>query len=193
MSTETAARFTLVGYFPKLVARRRDDWPMADNVEEICNVSACMSEAPRGWIERWAHNRCFFFDTAAGAREIAALDPRPFEVFAYRVLDRRFGLDGETPIVIPAVAPEPLPADWRMIGYDAVECTQGLESGAPVECSPLSCNALSREVAVNRYCLIDGYDRALDVARLCGSERTGVEPGPYYLFEVWRRMEPAHA
>mgnify|MGYP000849628758 FL=1 len=166
---------------------------MADNVEEICSVGDCLSETPKGWIDRWAHNACFFYDSVAAARKIAEIAPRGFEIFAYRVLDRRFEVEGEHDIVLPAVSPEPLSSDWRMIGYDAVECTQGLESGAPVECSPLSCNGLSRAVAVNGSCLIDDFARALGVARLCGSERTGVEPGPYYLFEVWRRVEGARA
>ena len=123
---------------------------MADNVEEICSVGDCLSETPKGWIDRWAHNACFFYDSVAAARKIAEIAPRGFEIFAYRVLDRRFEVEGEHDIVLPAVSPEPLSSDWRMIGYDAVECTQGLESGAPVECSPLSCNGLSRAEAQAR-------------------------------------------
>lgn len=191
MSAQSAARFTLVGYFPKLVLPRLDDWWMADNVEEICNVGECIDETPRGWIDLWKHNACFFYDSVEAAEAVAAIDPRRFEVFAYRVLDRRFDESGESDILLRPVSPAPLAPDWRMIGYDPVECTQGFETGAAVECSPLSCNRVSKEVAVNRFCLIDEFDRALDLAAKFGAQAIPVEPGPYYLFEVWRRGERA--
>ena len=189
MNTETAARFTLVGYFPKLVMPRLDEWWMAENVVEVCSVGECISESPNGWIEQWKHNDCFFYDSIETAEAVARIDPRSFEIFAYRALDRRFDVDGERAVSLPAIRPNPLSPDWRMIGYDAVECTQGFETGAAVECSPLSCNRVSKEVEVNRYCLIDEFDRAHDLALNFGKQAINVEPGPYYLFEVWRRGE----
>jgi len=193
VSAEAPARFTLLGYFPKIVLPRQDAWWMAENVEEICNAGECVDETPRGWIDLWKHNDCFFYDDVATAAEAASTDPRRFETFAYRALDRRFDAQGEHPVAFPKVSPAPLTAEWAMIGYDAVECTQRLETGAQIECSPLSCNRISKEVAVNRFCLIDEFDRALALARWFGSGDAKVEPGPYYLFEVWRRMTRAGA
>lgn len=186
-AAEAEPRFVFLGYFPKLVLPRQDEWWVADNVAEICSVGDCISESPKAWMDLWKHNDCFFYDEEATARAVASIDGRKFDVFGYAALPRRFDVDGEHAVDLPKVSPAPMSADYRMIGYDMVECTQRLETGAPVECSPLSCNGMSREIAVNRYCLVDDFGSAMEAARLFGSGRTGVEPGPYYLFQVWRR------
>ncbi len=61
----------------------------------------------------------------------------------------------------------------------------------PVECSPLSCNDMSPELPVNPCCLIDDFERAYEIAARFGSEVDSVEPGPYYLFQVFRRRPTA--
>jgi hypothetical protein len=183
------AGFAPLGYFPKRIAKPEPRWPLAANVEEICSVSNCVSVAPSGWMEPWRHNCYFFFDSEDLAAEIAATDAEGgFEIFAYAVLRRRFGLDGATPVTLCAPDVVPTPASYRLIGYDVVECWQMLEAGAPIGCSPLSCNAMAREIAVNRFCLIDAFEDARDIAHRFGAQTDGVEPGPYYLFEVWRRI-----
>lgn len=53
----------------------------------------------------------------------------------------------------------------------------------------LMARPLAEEIPVNRFCLIDSPETATETALRCGFERDGVEPGPYYLFEFWRRVE----
>jgi hypothetical protein len=50
------------------------------------------------------------------------------------------------------------------------------------ECSPLSCNQLAGEVPVNRHCLVDGLERALQVARRFEAEQP--EPGTFVVVDV---------
>lgn len=177
--------FVLLGYFPKCVSKP-GDWPLASNVEEVCSVSECMSAGPIDWICQWRHNAYFFFDSEAIARDVAG---DCFEIFAYRVLPRRFGKDGVTPIELSAPDVEPLPPSFQFIGFDIVECWQKLEEGMPIECSPLSCNCMSTTIRVNRHCLIETLDEAYASARRFGAESDGVEPGPYYLFQRFRQAQ----
>ena len=44
---------------------------------------------------------------------------------------------------------------------------------------------MAREIAVNRYCLIDTLDDAIATARIFAGEQP--EPGDYYVVEVWRK------
>jgi hypothetical protein len=178
-----------VGFFAKRLGGN-DGW-LPSHVHEICSVSRCMATVPDDWILSWQHNKYFFFDSEAIACEIASSLAPDFDVFAYRVLPRRFDKIGETEITINAPFVQSISDNYRLIGYDAVECWQALEKGMPIECSPLSCNQMAEEVAVNRFCLIDDFDAALETTRRFGLETDGVEPGPYYLFEVWRRVERA--
>lgn len=62
--------------------------------------------------------------------------------------------------------------------------TRGKSHSHFFECSPLSCNNMAKEFAVNRHCLVDDLDQAGSVAERFAVEEP--EPGPYYVIEVWR-------
>ena len=72
---------------------------------------------------------------------------------------------------------------WQFLGYDLV----GRSSGSYFECSPLSCNHCAEQVAVNRHCLLDDLDVAVQKGIEFGNPDSGVESGPYSLLEVYRR------
>jgi hypothetical protein len=74
----------------------------------------------------------------------------------------------------------PLSQDFRSLGFDVVSKS----ASDSFECSPLSCNSVALEVAVNRHCLVDGLDAAEELARRFSVEEP--EPGPYYVVEVLR-------
>ena len=81
--------------------------------------------------------------------------------------------------------------EYISIGYDiAGGPLPSPEYGSMLgfSCSPLSCNAMSDEHAVNRFWLIDELERAIQVAKEFG--RTEPEPGPYYVYEVLRKRSP---
>lgn len=83
-------------------------------------------------------------------------------------------LELEPPTVVP------LPVELRSLGFDVV--SKSVSDG--FECSPLSCNSMALELAVNRHCLVDHLEVAIAVATRFSVEEP--EPGPYYVVEVLR-------
>ena len=71
------------------------------------------------------------------------------------------------------------------LGFDAVSST--LSAG--FECSPLSCNRMARERAVNERCLFRTLAEAIAGAEAFATGRC--EPGPYFVVEVLRASRGA--
>jgi hypothetical protein len=74
------------------------------------------------------------------------------------------------------------------VGYDVVNNSVGTR--VQFECSPLSCNSVANEYAVNKHCLVDDFEVAMQLGRLFSGEAVSVEPGRYYVVEVLRRIHP---
>jgi len=101
--------------------------------------------------------------------------------YAYRLLPVAFEPTGtEAPLQLDNVTPQPIPEPFRRIVYDVV--SRGFS--ATFECSPLSCNGMAFEAAVNEFCLLDRLTDAVEFARRCALEQP--EPGSYFVVEVWR-------
>jgi hypothetical protein len=84
-------------------------------------------------------------------------------------------------VAIPAdVRPEAVPPAFVSLGYDAV--SKSSESVLGFECSPLSCNSMALEFAVNEFCLFDSEAAATAGATAFSSIEP--EPGDYYIVEV---------
>ncbi|MGE0816781.1 MAG: hypothetical protein AB7O28_01555 [Vicinamibacterales bacterium] len=171
----------VIGYFAK---RRtpRVDWLAAPQVREICSVSACIAEAPDGWIDRWTHNHLWVYDTPERARDVVSAAQREhFDLFAYRLVPLLFR-DGRTePLELPPTAPSPIPEGFEALGFDAVSRS----AGTSFECSPLSCCNLAGAHGANEWCLFDSSERA--AAAAAEWSRGGAEPGPYVVIEVLRQ------
>jgi hypothetical protein len=170
----------LIGYMAKRTARAGPEHKLPSHVREIASVSACISQDPPDWIERWIHNDLGFFDSLELALSVVPEAERGlYEVYAYKMLPRRFDGPIEKDWPLPELRVQPMPADFRRLGYDVV--------GHPYDffdCSPLSCNAIAAERPVNAYCLFEREEEALDFLR---SEQIWLcEPGPHALLEVWR-------
>lgn len=171
---------TLIGYFPKRTLKR-PDWLKAADVEEVCSVSTCISEAPGGWIDHWLHNEMWVYDSPELAWRVVPEAARgEFDLYAYRLFPVAFVRRERRPFLIPPLQVQPLSTSFERIGYDAVSRS----CGSTFECSPLSCNQMAEHVPTNRYCLVDDADTAFRIAS--ESEDGGCEPGPYYVVEVWR-------
>lgn len=165
---------------------RRPDWLKAGGVEEICSVSTCISEAPKGWIEQWRHNQMWVYDTPELARSVVTDAARAnFHVYGYRLFPVQFDEGRQKPFAIPAVNAALLPASFERLGLDIVSRS----CGTSYECSPLSCNHMAEHVAANRYCLVDDVDVAFRLA--AEFEASGCESGPYHVLEVWRKRSDA--
>jgi hypothetical protein len=164
---------------------------------EICSVSEHISSAPPGWDSRWDFNDASCYNSEAEALATVPQDQADaYDLFAYRILPVKFDTTGRQPIMLPeamnsgigGIAPEPDLSDYVSVGYDI--------AGGPLpttdyplvlgfSCSPLSCNAMSSEHAVNRFWLIDDFEQAIAVAEEFG--RTEPEPGPYFVYQVLRK------
>ncbi|NLC24586.1 MAG: hypothetical protein GX776_09025 [Oxalobacter sp.] len=71
-----------------------------------------------------------------------------------------------------------------MLGYDVAVFQKKV---FPVGCSPLSCNHLAENIAVNEYYLFPTLDVAIRVLNEGGFDRA--EPRPYRLYAVYRVKE----
>lgn len=187
----------LVGYFPKRRTRLFPPWrppylnypdagfPVSAPVEEICSISDCVAPGPVGWREQEKHNFYEMYDNPALAWSVVSAEVRTdFELFAYRLHLVQFEEGREEPIEERwELAVEPMGDSFVRLGWDAVEGGNHCGFG----CSPLSCNTRAGErgiPAVNRFCLVDTEQDAIELAR--GFSISKPEPGPYCVVEVWR-------
>lgn len=184
----------LVGYDAKKV-EKRPEWLEAAGVQEICSVSGCISAGlSDAAFHKWLHNGLCLYDDEATLESLLAEeeDEASYGIFAYKLLAMGFSPQGDTAInpqdlpdlAGPCPAARPLSARYEKLGYDCVQ-TEWEKSVAGFGCSPLSCNGMAQRIPVNRFCLIETIDAAIDVARQFGKEQP--EPGVYYVMEVWRR------
>jgi hypothetical protein len=169
------------GFFAKRV-EQKPEFLRAPGVREICSVSECISAGPEKWIELWLHNDLGWFNRIADAvRAIPAGEESRYRLFAYRIHPDVFTKSGRVPLVIPQnVQPEPIPGEFRLLGFDSAN--KSMEAVLGLECSPLSCNSMAEEMAVNEFCLF-----AELAAAIAGAERFAAEqpePGDYYVIEV---------
>jgi len=166
------------------------------HVREIASVSSCISSRASNWVDRWDFNRstCWNDERSALAKVPAESLPH-FQLFSYRLLPILFDKSGDpTAVSIDHVFPDTLPAlpvepdlsQHLRLGYDIVERPSLSILG--FGCSPLSCNGMAAEIAVNQYCLLDDIDDAIAVAKRFGTEQP--EPGPYIIIEVLSRLFP---
>ena len=101
-------------------------------------------------------------------------------MFAYWILPVVVQRASRKPLQLPTLSVSPMPVTFELLGFDVV--SKRLSDF--FECSPLSCCNLANEFSVNRYCLLETPDVAAAAAERFAREEP--EPGPYYIFQVWR-------
>jgi hypothetical protein len=170
-----------VGFFPKLTVPR-PDWLQVEAVKEIASVSSCISPAPEDWITHWKHNDFGFYDTEELARSVVPSDSSEHDLYAYELFPLSW-FDQEAEALELAPEGGAPPPDYAFLGYDIVTRS----SSHVFECSPLSCNGAAGEVPTNASCLIDDEEQAHQAVLRMSWADSGVEPGPYYLFKVFRK------
>jgi hypothetical protein len=171
-----------VGFWPKNTMLR-PAWLNVLVVREICSVSNCISAGPDHWIEQWQHNAFGFYDSESIALALVADDiDRQYDMYAYEMFPfcvlASVVETFETDVVRGQV-----PADYEFLGYDVV--TKSISDF--FECSPLSCNSAAADFVINSYCLLDDEIAAYAALLAMSSVERGFEPGPYYLFKVYRQ------
>ena len=168
------------------------DWVGAPAGTVVYSLSNCISDDFTDYIPYWRHNGFWLFDsveTLESVADRANLDTSGLSLLYYEVFEEEYDENGHCWV---SVAPDPdirtsvrPPPAKHLLGFDVVT----FSCRNTPECSPLSCNALAREIRVNRYCLLDSLQtarEALDSGRFDGSE-----PGPFRIFAVYS-LAPMH-
>ncbi len=175
----------------------KPDWLTVDNVEEIASVSTCIVPSIAVPWTPQAQNMMGFHATPEEAKH--SVDTNRYFIDGYRLLDVQYqeGVPRKQTIAecfrasMSEDAREvrdlrlPIAKGFRILGYDAVSRSVGLS----FQHSPLPCNGMAKEIPVNRYCLIDRLEDAIEAARRFSIGEA--EPGTYYVVEVWREVVEA--
>ncbi|MDR0352853.1 MAG: hypothetical protein LBI02_05755 [Opitutaceae bacterium] len=173
-----------LGYMAKFVVSR-PDWLKAGYIDDIYSVSPCISKDFCEWIDSWRHNGFWFFDSPDIIREIAS--SRNVELgnatwFYYEAFEQEFVSDESRWRFFTPEPSFPLdihpPKNPVPRGIDIVTYSGGNTPGH----SPLSCNHMAEELAVNRHCLLDHFDEAKALVDAGCFNMS--EPGPYRLVAV---------
>lgn len=176
-----------LGYMARRVVQR-PDWLEVPSVDDIYSVSSCVSEDFCDYIEFWKHNGYWFFDSPSIIQAIAKdelIDLSGTEIFYFEAHPLEFDehdncwneffpdpdFSSSTNVMIPGAS--------KLEGYDVVTFSQG---NLP-ECSPLSCNHLAGQLAVNRHCLIDSFEDAK--GHVLSGQFNNAEPGPFRIIAVY--------
>lgn len=172
------------GYMAKHIAARTE-WLTAPGVKDIYSVSNCLSEDFCDYIDSWRFNGYWFFDSPEIIREVAKsknVDLAGTTLLYYRGHDQQWdeAAHAWTPCgpssgMQTRVTP---PADASLVGYDVVCYTMN----SMHECSPLSCNGIASNLAVNEHCLLDTLGAA--ISHLERGAFDNSEPGPFRIQEV---------
>jgi hypothetical protein len=171
------------GYLAKKVATR-PDYLLAPQVTDIYSVSGCISEMFDNYVDHWKHNGFWLFDSPEIIRSITVEDSIVLDglsLFYYEVFEREF--DGK---IWQPFEPDPsfktsvvVPSERRLEGFDVVSfyCRN------MPECSPLSCNSMSKEILTNSHCLLASFLEAESL--VTSGAFNDSEPGPYRIFAVY--------
>jgi hypothetical protein len=167
------------------------EWMHSPKVELVYSACGC-SVSPYffEYIPLWKHNGWWFFDHPSIMYDIASeknLDLNEVTLFYYEAFEQEFDEDAEKWLPIE---PEKsfttnvtLPNNKILRGYDIVS----FSAHTSPECSPLSCNSLASTIPTNRFCLLDDFQTAFDLAQR--DEVANCEPGPYRVIAVYS-VEP---
>lgn len=211
----------LVGYLPRRTYRK-PPFLRSATVEEICCVIDHMIHVielpnPVHWYHQNRHNALGYFDTEEIAwtalrdeifirlerddskdppwrSEITRLPTREFDLYAYKMLPLLYAKGNQQDFSFSKPAAVPLVPNYERLGYDTV----GWSDSANFVCSPLLCNVEAANGPVNRHCLFDAMEPALELARrYSAGEWQPVRPGSghctaeaYCVVEVWRKAKP---
>lgn len=173
-----------VGYMYKTISDK-PVWLKTEQVADIYSVCSCVSEDFDDWIDYWKHNGYWFFDSPQVIANLAkthGLSLEGMQLFFYLAYEKQWDEVNEswetfrptksftTDVVFPKAS--------ILEGFDIVS----FSSQTNAECSPLSCNHLAQELAVNKHCLLASIQEAKQ--HLESGEIKNCEPGPYRIFEV---------
>lgn len=150
---------------------------------DVYSVSGCISEDFADYIPYWKHNGYWLFDSPELIGTVARENSVPLEgtsLFYYEVYEAEFDGRSWSPYQPDSFPTNVVSPRVRTLeGFDVVTF---FAKGAP-ECSPLSCNGLSKEIRVNEHCLLSSFEEAYE--KVSTGTFSKAEPGPYRIFAVY--------
>lgn len=174
------------GYMAKKVAKGSENRLLPERITDIYSVSHCISPP---FDENYFHgkiNEFRFFDSPgiiANWADENAINLTHCTMFYFEIFEFEFHQSDQSwqPYVAQGRSRSNvvLPIEKYLAGYDIVSFSEG---NLP-ECSPLSCNALAREIETNCHCLLDSFDQAKSLLEKGHFDNT--EPGPFRIFAVY--------
>ena len=153
--------------------------------KDVYSLSGCVNDDFADYIQYWKHNGYWLFDSPDIIRQVAQEHSYSLDgtvLFYYEVHGQQFdgkdwkAFSPDASVTTNVVAP----AQKILSGFDVVTFFAG---NAP-ECSPLSCNAIAREIASNEHCLLNTFEDAYH--SLTHGAFKDAEPGPYRIFAVYK-------
>ncbi len=162
------------------------EWLETDAVVDVYSLSGCISKCFTDYIDYWRHNGHWLFDSPEIMEDLSKemnLDLSGATLFYYEMHEYEY--DGNVKdwaaisTELPFETNVRVPMNKYLQGFDVVSFT----FNSTPECSPLSCNALAKEIPVNRHCLFNTFDEAkqsLEKGLFKNSE-----PGPYRIFAIY--------
>ena len=173
------------GYMARAISAKPEDLDLP-GVDDIYSFSSCISDYFADYINFWAHNGYWLFDSPKIILDLAsthAINLNGAKLFFYQVYEfewsehdrawREFTPESSFPTSVVA------PHKCHLEGFDVAT----FSNGNSAECSPLSCNGLAADMPVNTHCLISSFDNAkrfLEEGKFNNSE-----PGPFRIFAVY--------
>jgi len=176
-----------LGYMLKDVASPPPEGMKLHAVTAIHSLSGCVSSNFGDYIPLWEHNGWWLFDTPKAVNDAAdalGVESSSLGLFYYEAYDQQY--DDQAKRWQPISADDAFPTDVvppgssTLSGFDVVTFCVGTSP----ECSPLSCNGLANDFAVNERCLFNSFEEAY--ASLERGEFKDSEPGPYRIVAVYQ-------
>ena len=175
-----------IGYMAKRCCEKPKGFFILPEVIDIYSVNTCVNDDFTDYVDYWQHNGYWFFDSPEIIQGLArkhSIDLEGAKLFYYEAYGLEF--DGENWRTFSPWGNIPVnvrpPAQRQLEGFDVV--TIWVENSPCPEHSPLSCNALAREIPTNSHCLLDSFEEA-EIALNAGKFK-GLDPGAQRIFAVY--------
>jgi hypothetical protein len=155
-----------------------------DGVLNVYSVSDCVNDDFADYIKYWKHNGYWLFDSPEVIQTVARENSIQLDgttLFYYEVYEEEFDGRSWCPYQPqPSFPTHITPASGKKLeGFDVVT----FSANTSPECSPLSCNAVAKEIRTNEHCLLATFQEAH--AQLTSGAFKDAEPGPYRIFAVY--------
>ena len=164
-------------------------------VADVCSVADCVNDNVVDIQEAWKHNSFGLANTPEALFELVSEKEANTEksvLFYYTAYENEMPSDGwifdplqwrpRTPAsssLTPDAVEPPPEGSSTLLGYDVVVFEDYLCH------SPLSCNSIAKDLAVNEHCLLGSLEEAV-TAIDAGAFGGGCEEGAYTVFSVYR-------